>query len=86
MQHVRKHLDHSGGDCGGAKKAQVTIKTGTDAQSKDLRECDDAVALGSYDAFSYLCGCLKDFFYHAYYPTEVLVTDKPYLPFLRTAT
>ena len=67
----------------GARKAgaQVTIKTGTDAQSKDLLECD-AVALGSYDAFSYMGGGLKDFFDRAYYPTQGLVTDKPYVAFV----
>jgi flavorubredoxin len=67
----------------GAKKAgaQVTIKAGTDAQSKDLLECD-AVALGSYDAFSYMGGGLKDFFDRAFYPTQGLVTDKPYVAFV----
>ena len=67
----------------GAKKAgaQVTIKTGIDAQSKDLLECD-AVALGSYDAFSYMGGGLKDFFDRAFYPTQGLVTDKPYVAFV----
>ena len=46
----------------GAKKAgaQVTIKTGAEAQAKDLLDCD-AVALGSHDAFSYMGGGLKDF-------------------------
>lgn len=67
----------------GAKKAgaQVTIKTGTEAQSKDLLDCD-AVALGSYDAFSYMGGGLKDFLDRVYYPTKGQVTDKPYAAFL----
>ena len=67
----------------GAKKAgaQVTIKTGTEAQSKDLLECD-AVALGSYDAFSYMGGGLKDFLDRAFYPTQGQVTDKPYAAFV----
>ena len=67
----------------GAKKAgaQVTIKAGTDAQSKDLLECD-AVALGSYDAFSYMGGGLKDFFDRVFYPTQGQVTDKPYAAFV----
>jgi flavorubredoxin len=67
----------------GAKKAgaQVTIKTGTEAQARDLLECD-AVALGSYDAFSYMGGGLKDFFDRAFYPTQGQVTDKPYAAFV----
>ncbi len=67
----------------GARKvgAQVTMKTGFDAQPNDLLECD-AVALGSYDAFSYMGGGLKDFFDRAYYPTQGLVTDKPYVAFV----
>ena len=67
----------------GAKKAgaQVTMKTGADAQPKDLLECD-AVALGSYDAFSYMGGGLKDFLDRAYYPTQGLVTDRPYVAFV----
>ena len=67
----------------GAKDAgaQVTLKQGTEAQPKDLLECD-AVALGSYDAFSYMGGGLKDFFDRAFYPTQGQVTDKPYAAFL----
>jgi len=67
----------------GARKAgaQVTIKTGTEAQIKDLLECD-AVALGSYDAFNYMGGGLKDFFDRTYYPTQGQVTDKPCAVFL----
>src|SRR5512135_2782987 len=67
----------------GARKAgaQVTMKTGFEAQPQDLLECD-AVALGSYDAFSYMGGGLKDFFDRAYYPTQNQVTDKPYAAFV----
>ncbi len=67
----------------GAKKAgaRVAIKTGTYAQPQDLLECD-AVALGSYDAFSYMGGGLKDFFDRAFYPTQGLVADKPYAAFV----
>ena len=67
----------------GAKEAgaQVTLKQGTEAQPKDLLECD-AVALGSYDAFSYMGGGLKDFFDRAFYPTQGQVTEKPYAAFL----
>ena len=61
--------------------AQVTLKQGTEAQPKDLLECD-AVALGSYDAFSYMGGGLKDFFDRAFYPTQGQVTEKPYAAFL----
>ena len=61
--------------------AQVTLKPGTEAQPNDLLECD-AVALGSYDAFSYMGGGLKDFFDRAFYPTQGQVTDKPYVAFL----
>jgi flavorubredoxin len=67
----------------GASKAgaQVTIKTAAEAQPMDLVECD-AVALGSYDAFSYMGGELKGFFDRAYYPTQGQVTDKPYAAFV----
>ncbi|KGO34861.1 MAG: flavodoxin domain-containing protein [Desulfoprunum sp.] len=67
----------------GARKAgaQVTIKTGAEAQPMDLVEYD-AVALGSYDAFSYMGGELKGFFDRAYYPTQGQVTDKPYAAFV----
>ena len=67
----------------GAKGAgsRVTLKTATEAQPKDLLECD-AVALGSYDAFSYMGGGLKDFFDRAFYPTQGQVTDKPYAAFV----
>jgi len=67
----------------GAKSAgaKVTLKTGTEAEPQDLVECD-AVALGSYDAFSYMGGGLKDFLDRAYYPTQGEVTDKPYAAFI----
>jgi len=61
--------------------AQVTMKPGTEALPNDLLECD-VVALGSYDAFSYMGGGLKDFFDRAFYPTQGQVTDKPYVAFL----
>ncbi|MCX6094529.1 MAG: flavodoxin, partial [Candidatus Bipolaricaulota bacterium] len=61
--------------------AHVTLKTGTDAQPQDLLACD-AVALGSYDAFSYMGGGLKDFLDRAFYPTQGQVTDKPYAAFI----
>ena len=64
-----------------AAGAQVALRTGTDAQPEDLLECD-AVAWGSYDAFSYMGGGLKDFCDRAYYPTQGQVTDKPYAAFL----
>ena len=61
--------------------ARVTLKTGTEAQPQDLLDCD-AVALGSYDAFGYMGGGLKDFLDRAYYPTQGHVTDKPYAAFV----
>ncbi len=64
-----------------AAGASVTLKTGTEAQPEDLLECD-AVALGSYDAFSYMGGGLKDFLDRAFYPTQSQVTDKPYAAFV----
>ena len=67
----------------GAKSAgaHVTLKTAADAQPQDLLGCD-AVALGSYDAFSYMGGGLKDFLDRAFYPTQGQVTDKPYAAFI----
>jgi flavorubredoxin len=67
----------------GAKSAgaQVLIETGTDAKPGDLQDCD-AVALGSYDAFSYMGGPLKDFLDRAFYPTQNQVTGKPYAAFV----
>jgi len=64
-----------------AAGAHVTLKDGFTAQPEDLLACD-AVALGSYDAFSYMGGGLKDFLDRAYYPTKGHVTDKPYAAFL----
>ena len=61
--------------------AQVTLRDGALAQPDDLLECD-AVALGSYDAFSYMGGGLKDFLDRAFYPTQGQVTGKPYAAFL----
>ena len=61
--------------------ATVTLKDGFTAQPKDLLDCD-AVALGSYDAFSYMGGGLKDFLDRAYFPTQEQVTDKPYAAFI----
>jgi flavorubredoxin len=62
-------------------KAQVIFKEGIEAQPQDLLDCT-AVALGSYDAFSYMGGGLKDFLDRAFYPTQNQVTDKPYAAFL----
>jgi flavorubredoxin len=61
--------------------AKVTLKAAGEAQPQDLVRCE-AVALGSYDAFSYMGGGLKDFFDRAFYPTQGQVTDKPYVAFL----
>lgn len=59
-----------------AAGAEVVLKEAGVAQPGDLSGCD-AVALGSYDAFSYMGGLLKDFFDRAFYPTQGQVTDKP---------
>jgi flavodoxin len=64
-----------------AAGAQVTIKDGLKAGPEDLLACD-AVAIGSYDAFSYMGGGLKDFFDRTLYPTRGKVDDKPYGAFL----
>ena len=56
--------------------AQVDLRSGSEAQPDDLLQCD-AVALGSYDAFSYMGGGLKDFFDRTFYPTQGQVTNKP---------
>ena len=61
--------------------AEVAMMDGFKAGPKDLLACD-AVALGSYDAFSYMGGGLKDFLDRALYPTQNAVTDKPYVAFL----
>ena len=70
----------------GAKKAgtQVVVKCAANADAKDLEDCD-AVALGSYDAFDYMGGGLKDFFDRAFYPTQHHVTGKPYVAFVTHA-
>ena len=67
----------------GAEKAGATVvlKNGFEAQPQDLLKCD-AVAFGSYDAFSYMGGGLKDFFDRAFYPTQGQVVDKPYAAFI----
>ena len=61
--------------------AQVVVKDACDAQPEDLL-CCDAVALGSYDAFSYMGGGLKGFLDRTFYPTQNQVTDKPYAAFV----
>ena len=61
--------------------ATVVLKAGCDAQPADLLHCD-AVVFGSYDAFSYMGGGLKDFFDRAFYPTQGQVVDKPYAAFI----
>ncbi len=61
--------------------ATVVLKSATEAEPEDLVQCD-AVALGSYDAFSYIGGGLKDYFDRSFYPTQGQVTDKPYAAFI----
>ncbi len=64
-----------------AAGAEVVMKSGLEAEPQDLLDCD-AVALGTYDAFSYMGGGLKDFCDRAFYPTQGAVTDKPYGAFV----
>lgn len=61
--------------------AEATVKNAVETNGNDLVGCD-AVAFGSYDAFSYMGGGLKDFFDCAFYPTQGSVTDKPYAAFV----
>ncbi|MGA1823164.1 MAG: flavodoxin domain-containing protein [bacterium] len=68
----------------GAKEvngATVILKNCYDTTADDIMNCD-AVALGSYDAFSYMGGGLKDFFDRVYYPIKGQITNKPYVAFL----
>jgi len=64
-----------------AAGGEAVVKEGLSAGPEDLLNCG-AVALGSYDAFSYMGGGLKDFLDRAFYPTQGAVTDKPYGAFL----
>jgi flavorubredoxin len=61
--------------------AKVVLKTARRATVADLVDCG-GVALGSYDAFSYMGGDLKDFFDRVFYPTQGKVADKPYVAFV----
>jgi len=67
----------------GVKSAgwEAIVKDGFKAVPEDLLNCD-AVAFGSYDAFSYMGGGLKDFFDRAFYPTQNAITGKPYGAFI----
>ena len=64
-----------------AAGAEVVLKTGCEAGPEDLLACD-AVALGSYDAFSYMGGGLKDFLDRVLYPTQGKIAGKPFGAFL----
>ena len=64
-----------------AAGAQVVLKEGLQAQPQDLLDAA-GVALGSYDAFSYMGGGLKDFLDRALYPTRSASAGKPYAAFL----
>jgi multimeric flavodoxin WrbA len=57
------------------------VKNACEAQPDDLLDCD-AVALGSYDAFNYMGGGLKDFLDRTFYPTQGQVTNKPCAAFV----
>ena len=64
-----------------AAGAPVALKTACEAHTADLLECG-AAAFGSYDAFSYMGGALKDFFDRTYYPTQDKVAGRPYAAFV----
>jgi multimeric flavodoxin WrbA len=64
----------------GVQGAEVTVKTGLDADTVDLLNCD-GIALGSPDYFSYMAGGLKDFLDRTYYPSQGKVTGKPAVAF-----
>lgn len=61
--------------------AEVSLKDCDEAGPDDLKQCD-ALALGSYNAFSYMGGGLKGFFDRTFYPTQEAVTGKPYAAFM----
>ncbi len=61
--------------------ARASVKECAEAGPEDLKNCD-AVATGSYDAFSYMGGGLKGFFDRTFYPTQDAVTGKPYAAFM----
>jgi len=61
--------------------AEVTVKRAAETEPTDLLACN-GVAFGSYDAFSYMGGELKDCFDRLYYPVQDKVTDKPCVAFL----
>lgn len=63
---------------------QAVIKTAGQTEARDLEGCD-GVAFGSYDAFDYMGGALKDFFDRTFYPTQHHVTGKPYAAFVTHA-
>ena len=68
----------------GAKEIEgvsVYVKNCYDTTIDDLLNCD-GVALGSYDAFSYMGGGLKDFFDRVYYPTKGKIDKKPCVVYL----
>lgn len=61
--------------------AKVTVKTARETSSQDLIACD-GVAFGSYDAFSYMGGDLKDLFDRTLYPTQGKTDGKPFVAFI----
>jgi flavodoxin len=63
---------------------QAVVKPAGQAEPKDLEACD-GVAFGSYDAFNYMGGALKDFFDRTFYPTQHHITGKPFVAFVTHA-
>ena len=69
--------------------AEGVVSGGGEALLRDAKDAtvdeflqSDAVAFGSYDAFSYMGGGLKSFFDNVYYPVKGKVDGKPYAAFL----
>ena len=64
-----------------AAGGQVSLKDCKEATAEDLLQCG-AVAFGSYDAFSYMGGGLKDYFDRIFYPAKDSVAGKPFAAFM----
>lgn len=61
--------------------AQVVLKEARKTTLEDLTSCD-GIAFGSYDAFSYMGGDLKDLFDRSLYPSQGKLDGKPYVAFI----
>ncbi len=63
------------------KGHSVKMKTGLEADTPDLLDCD-AVIIGTPDYFSMLAGGLKDFFDRTLYPSKGKAEGKAYFAFV----